>query len=125
MLTDIKRLETAQRGLSLMDITRLDHQWDIIKCISIFRKDEVCQKKYDTDWRQYQRKDYIVQRCDTVVWQICSNISEKCAVSVFSVEVTSSHTPEQLTPIIMLQPFKINFVVPLHNVCVCMYIYTC
>lgn len=102
----------------LMGIRRLDHRWNIIKCVSIFRKDEDCQKKCDTDWIQSQRKDYIIQGCCTVIWQICSNVLEKCTLSVFRV-VTSNliHLSSLIITIELL--FIINFVV----IFLCMYIY--
>lgn len=113
-----KRLEAAYRGVFLMGIRRLDHRWNIIKCVSIFRKDKDCQKNCDTDWRQSQRKDYIIQRCHTVIWQICRNVLEKCTFSLFRV-VTSNliHLSGLILTIELL--FIINFVV----LFLCIYIY--
>jgi len=72
-------------------------------------------EKCHTDWRQSQRKDYIIQGCHTVVWQICSNISEKCALSVFRVVTSNLIHLSSLNMLIELL-FIINFLVHFHSV---------
>ena len=98
-----------------MGIRRLVYWWNIIKHISIFRKDEDQQKKCDADWRQSQRIDYIIQEYHTVVWQICSKISEKCALSPFRV-VTSNLIHLSGLNILIELLLIIHFVVRFHNV---------